>query len=116
FTATPNCRVVSRGCRFPATDGVNLEPKLANFEPTGNSLVANGSAHLAESGMAGDGAPAPGLRVNHWTFEPTNRTRSWSGWQVSQGQYTIVGDLSSPPSGRCVSSSLHTVITGLMTG
>jgi hypothetical protein len=54
--------------------------------------------------------------VNHWTLEPTNWKLTWSGWEVSQAQYTIVGDLSSPANSRCVAGSVHTVITGLMTG
>jgi hypothetical protein len=116
LTTTPFCRVVSRRCRFPAADSFLDEPKLAGLEPTGNSLVSDGSADLAESGMTCGGAETPGLQVNHWTFEPTSWKLAWSGWEVSQGRYTIVGDLSSPANSRCVAGSVHTVITGLMTG
>jgi len=116
LTTTPFCRVVGRGCRFPATDSFNDEPKLANFDPSGNSLVADGSADLAESGMTCGGVDTPGLQVVHWTLEPTAWKLSWSGWEVTQAQYTIVGDLSSPATSRCVYGSVHTVLTGLMTG
>ena len=116
LTTTPFCRVVSRGCRFTAADGFTDEPKLAGFEPVGNSLVSDGSADLAESGITCGGAETPGLQVNHWTFEPTNWKLTWSGWEVSQGTYTIVGDTTSPASGRCVYGAYHTVLTGLLSG
>jgi hypothetical protein len=116
LTTTPFCRVVSRGCRFPATDGFTDEPKLTGFEPAGNSLVSDASADLAESGLTCGGADTPGLQVNHWTFEPTNWKLTWSGWEVSQGTYTIVGDTTSPPTGRCVYGAYHAVLTGLLSG
>jgi hypothetical protein len=116
LTPTPNCRVVSRGCRFTAADSFTDEPKLTALDPFGNALVADGSADLAESGMTCNGVEAPGLMVTHWSFDPTNWRLSWSGWEVIQGNYTIVGDLSSPSNSRCVAAAVHTVLTGLMTG
>ena len=116
LTPTPNCRVVGRGCRFTAADSFTDEPKLAALDPFGNALVADGSADLPVSGMTCNDADTPGLQVNHWSFEPTNWRLTWSGWEVSQGTYTIVGDLSSPANSRCVYGAIHTVLTGLMTG
>jgi len=51
--------------------------------------VADGSADLPVSGMTCNDADTPGLQVNHWSFEPTNWRLTWSGWEVSQGAYTI---------------------------
>ena len=116
LTPTPNCRVVSRGCRFTAADSFTDEPKLTALDPFGNALVADGSADLPVSGMTCNGADSPGLQVNHWSFEPTNWRLTWSGWEVTQGTYTIVGDLSSPADSRCVYGAVHTVVSGLMTG
>ena len=107
---------MGRGCRFPAADSFTDEPKLTAFEPTGNSLVSDGSADLPVSGMTCGGVDSPGLQLNHWTFEPTNWKLTWSGWEVSQGSYTIVGDLSSPANSRCVYGAVHSVVAGLMTG
>jgi hypothetical protein len=37
---------------------------------------------------------------------------SWAGWEVSQGQYAVVSDVSSPENGRCTTASLHMVLSG----
>jgi hypothetical protein len=114
LTATPNCRVVGRGCRFPAQDGFGSEPKLAGLEPVGNSLVADGSADLADSGLTCDGAPDSGVMVKHWNFDPTAWRLSWAGWEVTRGQYTIVADLTSPANGRCSTAIVHVAFSGAM--
>ena len=60
LTTTPTCRVVGRGCRFPAQDSFTYEPKLAGARAHGQLLVANGSADLADSGLTCDGAADSG--------------------------------------------------------
>jgi hypothetical protein len=112
LTTTPTCRVVGRGCRFSAQDSFTAEPKLAALEPMGNSLVANGSVDLAESGLTCAGVEDSGVMVKHWTFEPTGWRLSWAGWEVTRGQYTIASDLTSPANGRCTTASVHLVFSG----
>lgn len=116
LTTTPYCRVVARGCGVPALDGIPTEPRLASLDPFGTSLVASGSADLADSGLTCGGTAEPGLSVRTWSFEPRVWQLRWEGWQVRQAQYTIVEDLSSPANGRCVGASIHLVTTGLLTG
>jgi hypothetical protein len=112
LTTTPTCRVVGRGCRFPAQDSFTSEPKLSGLEPMGNALVANGSVDLADSGLTCAGVADSGLMVKSWTFEPTAWRLSWAGWEVTQGQYTIVADLTSPANGRCTTATVHFVFSG----
>ena len=114
LTPAPSCRVVSRGCRFTAQDSYLRDPKLATLEPAGNALVASGFADVPESGLTCDGTNEPGVFSKHWTFEPTAWRLTWAGWEVTQGRYTIVADLSAPESGRCYGASVHTVTTGLL--
>jgi hypothetical protein len=78
----------------------------------GNALVANGSADLADSGLTCDGVADSGLMVKSWTFEPTAWRLSWAGWEVTQGKYTIVSDLTSPANGRCTTATVHLVFSG----
>jgi hypothetical protein len=116
LTPTPNCQVVSRGCHFTARDSYTREPKLAALDPAGNSLTASAAADLEQSGLTCDGANAPGVNTKNWTFEPTAWHLSWAGWEVTQGRYTIVSDLTSPDNGVCFGASVHMVTTGMMTG
>jgi hypothetical protein len=110
--ATPTCRVVGRGCRFSAQDSFTAEPKLAALEPAGNSLVAAGAADLPQSGLTCGGNDEAAVMTKTWTFDPTGWRLSWAGWEVSQGQYTVVSDLSAAENGRCYAASVHMVLGG----
>ncbi len=116
LTTTPYCRVVARGCALPAQDSIVIEPRLVKLDPFGTSLVASGSADLADSGLTCNGASEPGLLVRSWSLEPRGWRLGWEGWQVSQAQYTLVEDLSSPANSRCLGASIHMLTTGLLTG
>jgi hypothetical protein len=112
--ATPMCRVVARGCRFSAQDSFTSEPKLAALDPAANSLVSTGAADLPQSGLTCGGADASAVMTKTWTFDPTGWRLSWSGWEVSQGQYTVVSDLSAAENGRCYAASVHMVLGGTL--
>jgi len=116
LTPTPSCQVVSRGCHFTAKDSYTRDPKLAALDPAGNSLTSSAAADLEQSGLTCDGANAPGVNTKNWTFEPTAWHLTWAGWEVTEGRYTIVSDLTSPDNGVCFGASVHMVTTGMMTG
>jgi hypothetical protein len=71
LTMPPACRVVARGCRFPAQDSFTGTPRLAVLDPAGNSLTATGSADLPQSGFTCGGVEDSGVMVKTWTFDPT---------------------------------------------
>jgi hypothetical protein len=114
LTTTATCRVVGRGCRFPAQDSFTSEPRLTALDPMGNSLVAAGSADLVDSGLTCDGVADSGVMAKTWSFEPTAWRLSWAGWEVTQGRYTIVSDLTSPANGRCSTATVHVAISGAL--